>query len=102
MMNNFFSDLENLLDNLGTVEYRSVSADYSATEEDRVILVTSTCTITLPDPTKTLTGRKYTVKAKGSVTFTINNTIDGVSGYTSTTSYEKITIFSDGEEYLTI
>lgn len=89
-------------------EYDSVqtvtkSAAYTIGEDDDVILVTGTTTITLPAPSTEIDRSDYTIKRTGTDTVTIatadSATIDGSSSITLDAQYASITVVSDGTNW---
>ena len=88
----------------------AVSADYTATLADEVILVdasSAAVTITLPSPTK---GHVLIIKKIDSsantvtvqVADTTTQTIDGATSQTLSTQWESVTVVSDGTNWYII
>lgn len=81
----------------------SVTGNYTLEKQDAYLGLDGGHTITLADP---LSGRRVTIKDEAgtanSANITINGTIDGVSGYTISTNYGKVTLIGDGTNWFTI
>lgn len=89
-------------------EYDSVqtvtkSAAYTIVEDDDVVLVSGTTTISLPAPSTEIDRSDYTIKRTGANTVTIDTadsaTIDGAESKTLDAQYSLITVVSDGTNW---
>lgn len=82
---------------------RTVTAAYSATPDDKLILINGNITVTLPDPTKCV-GKMIVCKAvnAGGGTRTVSGgsvNIDGAGTWTTTTQYDAMRFQSDGSQW---
>lgn len=86
----------------------TVSSHYSATEDDGVIMVNGTYTVTLPDATTLSTASipRYTIKNIGTGSVTIDGfstqTIDGSLTVTIENQYAALTVVSNGTNWFII
>jgi len=87
--------------------YSSVSSNYTLTDNDDYINVTSSCTITLPTAVGR-SGKRYVIKCVGTVTATIastsSQTIDGnaASSYSfGGPNFNVLIVYSDGSNWFT-
>lgn len=85
--------------------YNAVSSNYTLTDNDDYINVTSSCTITLPTAVGR-SGKRYVIKCVGSVTATIastsSQTIDGNAASTYTfggPNFNIMIVYSDGANW---
>jgi len=96
----------------GSVSFavKSVTANYTATASDRVILCDATSnsiTVSLPSASG-ITGRVYTIKKVDSSTNTVTvdpagtETIDGASTYSLSSQWDFVTIVSDGSNWVIV
>jgi len=96
----------------GSVSFavKSVTANYTATASDRVILCDATSnsmTVSLPSASG-ITGRVYTIKKVDSSANTVTidpngtETIDGSSTYSLSSQWDFVTIVSDGSNWVII
>lgn len=89
-------------------QYRAVTAAYSQQQFDGVIVVnaTSAVAVTLLDPTTCMVGVPITVKNIAANTVTVQSagtskTIDGAAS-TTLAQWAKLTVFSDGTQWLSV
>jgi len=96
----------------GSVSFavKSVTANYTATASDRVILCDATSnsiTVSLPSASG-ITGRVYTIKRIDGSTNTVtidpngSETIDGASTYSLGSQWDFVTIVSDGSNWVIV
>jgi trimeric autotransporter adhesin len=87
-----------------TVTSDSPGSTYSVTthkglEEVYLLSPSASCTVTIPTASAVGGGFKYHFKLLTTNPMTINDTIDGTSGYTLTSQYSCVTILSDGTSW---
>jgi hypothetical protein len=90
-----------------TVTSDSPGSTYSVTthkglEEVYILSPSTSCTVSIPTAATAGEGFKYQFKLMTSQSLTINDTIDGVSGFTLTAQYSSLTIVSSGSAWFVI
>ena len=90
-----------------TVTSATPGSTYSVTthkglEEVYILSPSTTCTVSIPTATTAGEGFKYQFKLMTANAMTINETIDGVSGFTISNQYSSATIVSDGSAWYLI
>jgi hypothetical protein len=90
-----------------TVTSASPGSTYSVTthkglEEVYILSPSASCTVSIPTAATAGEGFKYQFKLMTSQSLTINDTIDGVSGFTLTAQYSSLTIVSSGSAWFVI
>lgn len=80
----------------------SKSADYTVSSSDSIIVVTASCTITLPTAssnTNRVVVIKDNISTPGSVTIAAADSIDGAASKSLATQYSTATVFCDGSTW---